>query len=520
MSDAPSPPATSDVAPDVEAEAFGARFETPDDLRGRTARGVLVNSGFQVSFAILGVVQRFAVAAFLSVEQFAIWGLAITTLITLSFLKQIGISDKYIQQDEADQELAFQKAFTLELIYTLGFCVLLTLLIPLYALAYGRSEILLPSLVLVLCMAGSVFQVPVWIFYRRMAFVKQRLLEAINPVLSTIVMVSLAAAGAGYWSLVFGLVAGTYAAGIVAVIACPYPIRLRFDRKAAREYVGFSWPLLVAGGGSLLIVQGTLLVGNYTVGLVGVGVISLASSLLVYTQRVDDLIGRTIYPAICAVKDRRAVLFEAFTKSNRLAVMWGMPFGVAMALFAPDLVHFVIGRRWESAISLMQVMGLVLAFGQIGVSWKLFHQAIGDTRPLAISAAIAVGSFAAITVPLMILFGLTGYMVGLSASLLINLVVRAFFLRRLFSGFDPVRHLMRGVAPSIPAAAAVLGVRLLETGGRSLALALAELALYLAITLAATAYFERSLLRELIGYVRGQRSGAGVLTDQAAGLPA
>ena len=33
---------------------------------------------------------------------------------TLVWLKQVGIGDKYIQQDEGDQERAFQKAFTLE----------------------------------------------------------------------------------------------------------------------------------------------------------------------------------------------------------------------------------------------------------------------------------------------------------------------------------------------------------------------------------------------------------------------
>ena len=32
-------------------------------------------------------------------------------------------------------------------------------------------------------------------------------------------------------------------------------------------------------------------------------------------------------------------------KSNRLAMMWGIPFGVGLALFAADLVHHVIGRE-------------------------------------------------------------------------------------------------------------------------------------------------------------------------------
>ena len=32
-------------------------------------------------------------------------------------------------------------------------------------------------------------------------------------------------------------------------------------------------------------------------------------------------------------------------KSKRLALMWGMPFGVGLALFGPDLVEFVLGSN-------------------------------------------------------------------------------------------------------------------------------------------------------------------------------
>jgi len=38
--------------------------------------------------------------------------------------------------------------------------------------------------------------------------------------------------------------------------------------------------------------------------------------------------------------------------------MWGMPFGVALALFAPDLIEFVYGEEWEPAVGLIQAFGL------------------------------------------------------------------------------------------------------------------------------------------------------------------
>ena len=107
------PPSEPDVLESDRLVALGDR-----GLRRHTARGALINSAFQVGFALIGLVRQIAVAIFLTASEFGFWGLIVATLLTLGWLKQIGISDKYVQQDEADQQVAFQRAFTLELAYT------------------------------------------------------------------------------------------------------------------------------------------------------------------------------------------------------------------------------------------------------------------------------------------------------------------------------------------------------------------------------------------------------------------
>jgi hypothetical protein len=73
-----------------------------------------------------------------------------------------------------------------------------------------------------------------------------------------------------------------------------------------------------------------------------------------------------------------------------------------------------------------------------------------------------------------------------------------------FPGFGMIRHSVRAVAPSLPAAGAVLAMRLLEPGVRTRQLAVAELAVYVSVTLLATYAFERPLLREVVGYLRAR----------------
>jgi O-antigen/teichoic acid export membrane protein len=480
-----------------ERVALGGR-----SLRSHAARGVLINSAFQIGFAFLGLVKRVGVAVFLTASEFGLWGILVTVMITLGWLKQVGINDKYIQQDEADQELAFQKAFTLELAYTLAFYALVVIALPAYALLYDRPEIIVPGLVLSLAFLATALQTPIWIAYRQMRFVRQRTLEAIDPVVSVTVTLGLAAAGAGYWALVAGAIAGSFSSAAAAVAWSPYRLAWRFDRATLREYFSFSWPLIASGASGILIVQGSVLIGNYAVGLAGLGFLALAQSFSTFVDRVDEVIRYTIYPAICAVADRRDLLLEAFTKSNRLALMWGLPFGVALALFAPDLVDFVLGGNWEGATGLMQAFGLILATRQIAFNWTIFMRATNRTKPIAISAVCGLVTFLAVTGPLMIWLGLTGYAIGMAVAVLVDLAVRWRFMSQLFGGFNLLRHSARAMVPSALGAGVIGLARLVGAGlDRGPGLAIAELILYALVVIVATIAVERPLLREMTSYL-------------------
>src|SRR5439155_1534225 len=184
-------------------------------------------------------------------RDYGVWGMLVVALGTVLFLRQAGIGDKFVQQDEPDQELAFQKAFTLELAFNGLFALVLAAVVPIAALVYGRGEMVAPGLALIVLLPAAALQAPLWIHYRRMDFARQRTLQAVEPVVGFLVAIALALAGAGYWSFVVAIVAGAWTTSALAVWTSPHPLRLRYERGTLRTYVTFSWPLLVAGGGAL-----------------------------------------------------------------------------------------------------------------------------------------------------------------------------------------------------------------------------------------------------------------------------
>jgi O-antigen/teichoic acid export membrane protein len=485
------------------------------DLRAHAARGTLVNSAFSVGLAGVSLLQRLSAVAFVTPAQFGLWGLIMSGLVALALLKKVGINDKYVQQSEPDQALAFQKAFTMELAASTAFFVLALVGMPLYGLLYGHHEMILPGIAAAFAVVIAAFQTPALIPYRQLRYARHRALIAIDPIMSLVATLVFGALGFGYWCLVIGVLVGATAGAIVCVSSSPYRLRVVWDRETVYAYARFSLPLFGSGVSRMVVVQGSLLAANKSVGLVGIGAIGIATGIAAFADRVDRIVGQTLYPAVCAVRDRRALMYEAFVKSNRIALMWGLSFGVGLALFAADLVTHVYGDNWGHATALIAAIGLVCGIGQTGFNWTLFLRAMDDTRPIFAGALIDLAVFFAVALPAILVLGLDGWIIGVAAAMLAQLVVRGVVMRRLFPGYNLLVQFARAAAPLVPAVAAVLLLRLLLPGDRTLLHAGTELCVYAYLVISCTVLLERSLVDELIGYLKRRtrpRVPAGMLT--------
>jgi O-antigen/teichoic acid export membrane protein len=216
------------------------------------------------------------------------------------------------------------------------------------------------------------------------------------------------------------------------------------------------------------------------------------------------------------VRDRIAVQEELFAKANRLTLMWAFPFGAGLALFAGDLVDFVLGDEWHGAVVLIGGLAVAAALQQLGYNWFSFYRARGASWPQAVESAVFAGTFAVLAVPGELLWGSWGFVAGRIACTFCVLGVRRVYLRRLMPAARLWSVAARAVVPVAVATVPVLALRLALHGHeRTLAQAIAELVLWLALLAAATARMERGLLAELRGYLRV--GGPGATPAAAAG---
>ena len=464
---------------------------------------MVVNALFMGGAELLVVLQGLIVTVLLGPRQVGLYGIVTTTAMTVVQLRRVGIDEAFVQQREADQEREFQRAFTLELIVGTAFSLLLVIAAPVVAVVYG-DERLLPLMIAVAYLPTAfALQAPTWIFFRRMDFVRVRTLQAIIPVVTFCVAVPLAAATHSVWSLVIGPFVGNATAVIAALKVSPYRLALRFDRDARRRYFRFSWPIFASTGALLLVQQGQILAFDLHGGLAAAGYITLAVTLTRYADRADQIIATTIYPAIVVVQDRLRTLEEIFVKSNRVALMWVLPFCAGFILFSPDLVRFVLGDdKWQPAVLLLQGLAGAAAIQQLGYNWFSFYRARGDSARQAVESAVMTVTFLGLAIPGLVIWGSGGFVAGRIASALLVMLVRRYYVRKLL-GVELLAVGVRGAAPVAASAGVVLLVRaLVWSGGRTVAQLAVELVLFLGLTALLTWVAERGLLRELAVQLR------------------
>ena len=483
------------------------RFSFPRaDLRRRTLRGAIVTGGFLALIDALVLVQGLVVTRLLGPRSIGLYGVVSTTVISLIALKRVGIDEAFVQQEESDQEREFQFAFTLELALSVLMALIIVAAAPLVALVYREPQLLALMVSLAYLPLAFALQAPLWVFFRRMDYRRQRALQALAPLVSFVVTIPLAAAtDLGVWSIVIGQVAGYIVAVAAAVRLSPFRLALRYDRAVAARYLRFSVPILVTVLAAMLVAQGQILAIKLHDGLAAAGFITLAVTLTRYIDRADQIVTATIYPAICAIQNQRRALEELYLKSNRATLMWVLPYAVGIVLFAPDLAAFLLGDAWLPAVTLLQGLAIVGAITQLGFNWFSFYRAHGDTRPPMVEAAVGTGAFLALALAGLLLDGFDGFVAGRIAAALLALAVRGIYIRRMLPRVRYRDLLAPTLLPIVLATGTVIAVRLALWGmHRTLLQALLELALFVIVYGLSVMRRERLLLAELLSAMRGR----------------
>src|SRR5262249_29768654 len=171
----------------------------------------------------------------------------------------------------------------------------------------------------------------------------------------------------------------------------PYRPRLAFDKDQARILLSLGWPLLISSFFRYITWKGDDLLVRYFWGDEQLAYYVLAFSLPYYLKELADMISTVLLPAFTEVQDLRERLTETFSASNRYLAMLFMPIGIAIFIFAPQIVHYVYTDKWAPSIPLLQLCAISFILDiSLGFTTGLLAIAIGKVKYILYAYLVAM----------------------------------------------------------------------------------------------------------------------------------
>jgi lipopolysaccharide exporter len=342
---------------------------TERTLAQQTASGL----GWQVSASGIRFLGRFgigiALARLLPPEDFGIVGIALIATGFASTLADLGLGPALIQA-KAITERHIRVSLTLS--------VLMAFLMA--AALYGSARLIadffddarvgpvLRLLSLTFLLSGFSVTAAA-LLVRRLAFkttVKIELLSSIAGYGG--VAIPLAAAGFGYWSLVWGTIAQTALSVPMTYVAGRHSLRPLISRAEIRDLLRFSSGMSLSSTMNFFARQGDYFVVGRLMSAASLGIYSRAFMLMELPHVfLGTALSRVLFPAASRVQSDPERFRRAYLTTFSLSVAVSLPVSLGIAILAPEIILTLYGEAWAAAIPLVQILSL---FGMFRMSYN------------------------------------------------------------------------------------------------------------------------------------------------------
>lgn len=350
------------------------------DLRRRVVVGIAYSSASRAATHVIGLVSLMVLARLLTPGDFGLVAMAAVLVGLADVVRDAGLTTAIVRHADLNAAQA-SNIFWLNLALTASMLVLALILSPWVDSELGAGVGGVVIGMLAAALVGAAGQQHLGLIRRALRFDLAMKASVYSRSLSSLVAVAAAFAGAGYWSLVWGALAGEMASSAVAWRYCGWrPTR-------PRRGVG-TRPLLDYGvrmlGFNLMAYAAT----NLHTLLIGRMLSAPAAGLYarafgVHRQFREWVVAapRQVMPAALAraASDPEAVA-AYYYRGTSLLVIAGCGISFVCIVLPRELILTLFGARWEDAVELVRILayGVVAQFICASTGW--IYSSVGDVR--------------------------------------------------------------------------------------------------------------------------------------------
>lgn len=305
-----------------------------------------------------------------------IFGLVASTQVVLrfgSYAAELGLGPALVQRENlTDNDI--RTAFTSSVLLGVALATALALAAPFMEAIFGSPDVVpvMRAMAFTLLLTGLQLTA-LNLLRRRMQFRTIATIEVVSYAVGYLVVgLSLAAAGAGVWSLVGAILTEMTVRGTWTVLAARHPLRPRLAGAEFKRLYSFGGKVSVISmleyaGQALNVVLIGRRAGQAALGQYNRGNLLIDLPLVNLTFGLSDV----LFPTLSRLQNEPVRIAKAYIGAISTVGAFVLPLGAGIAVAAPQLVLVVLGDQWDTAAVLLPaltgaaVMNVLTTFGGI-----------------------------------------------------------------------------------------------------------------------------------------------------------
>lgn len=338
-------------------------------LRKQAFSGVRWTALSSLGRTVLQIIQISILARLLTPADFGLIALVTSIMPFLQIFADAGISNAIIHHQDISQE-QLSSLYWLNVGVSFFLALLIVAFSPLVAHWYGHPQMML-LLLLAGCtlVVGSLAQQIRVMAQKNLRFEKLAKIELSAVCVGFMVSVTAAYNGAGVYSIVFGSL-------VTAIVGCTlvwnrladgWRPQFCFEIIGIRHFLSFGGYMIGNNLANTFNSQIDIMLGGKILGPQAIGLYSMPRDFnLRIAGVINPIVTNVGFPVMAKAQHDKELLKRVYLQTMRMTASANFPVYCMLALFAPEIVHVLLGNKWLDAIPLLQIFsvwGLVRSTG-------------------------------------------------------------------------------------------------------------------------------------------------------------
>ncbi len=392
-----------------------------DSLKVKTAKNLGIVYVANLITTIFGTVASIILARLLTPWDFGLIALSgIIIAVITTFVQDLGFNAALIQRQKNIEEAANIVFYTTIAINFFLFSVIL--LIAPFAADFFHEEkvtdiIRISALGLII---GAFSAGHSGLMIKKLEYGAVMKISIISSVLSSSLSVILAFLGFSYWSLVYGSLLVAPLTVILYWQASSWRPKISYNKKIAREMIGFGGLVTVINILWFFISEiDKLFIGKF-LNTYSLGIYKMGYNWgLIGANNIAGVLFGVLFPTFSTIQNEKKKIWDAYLKAFKYTNLLTIPISLGTIAIAPEFVTFILGEKWIESIPIIQIFAVYGLFYSAGIPSASVFLALGKAKLAAKITAVQTFFVLLFIYPSLLWQGTAGVVLCLTAAMMI-----------------------------------------------------------------------------------------------------